>query len=85
MKLFDSHAHYTDEKYGKDRDRIIKEIYENGITNVINVGSTKENSKLAVEQALKYDFMYAAVRNTSRRSNVWECKEGRFISNERAC
>lgn len=61
MKFFDSHAHYYDEQYGENADNIINEIYKNGITNVINVGASVESSKKVVEQALKYDFMYAAV------------------------
>lgn len=35
MKLFDTHAHYNDEKFDEDRDEIIQSIYNEGITNFI--------------------------------------------------
>lgn len=31
MKLFDSHAHYNDERFDEDRDTIIEENYKKGI------------------------------------------------------
>ena len=35
MELLDSHAHYNDEKFKQDRDEIIKEIYNSGVTTII--------------------------------------------------
>ena len=32
MELFDSHAHYNDEKFDIDREEIIQKIYNEGIT-----------------------------------------------------
>ena len=31
MKLFDTHAHYNDEKFDEDREEIIKSVYEYGV------------------------------------------------------
>lgn len=61
MELFDSHAHYNDEKFEKDRDILIKEIYNDGVTKIINAGYSLESSKQAIEIAENYDFMYATV------------------------
>ncbi len=66
MKLFDTHSHYNDEKFDSDREEIIKAIYEAGIENTVVVGDNIENSKKAIELAKKYDFIYAAVRNSSK-------------------
>lgn len=66
MKLFDTHSHYNDEKFDSDREEIIKAIYEAGVENTVVVGDNIENSKKAIELANKYDFIYAAVRNTSK-------------------
>lgn len=68
MKLFDTHSHYNDEQFDLDREEIIKSIYEAGIENTVVVGDNIENSKKAVEIAKKYDFIYSAVRNTSKRN-----------------
>lgn len=59
MELFDSHAHYNDEKFNEDRDSLIKEIYNEGVTKIINAGYSLESSKRAIEIANIYDFMYA--------------------------
>lgn len=58
MEFFDSHAHYNDPKFEEDRDQIIKEIYNNGVTSVINAGYSIESSKKAIEIANNYSFMY---------------------------
>ena len=61
MELLDSHAHYNDEKFDDDRDTIIKEAYNSGITTIINAGYSLESSKKAIEIANQYKFMYATV------------------------
>ena len=66
MKLFDTHSHYNDEAFDLDRDEVIKSIYEAGVENAVVVGDNIENSKKAIELSKKYDFLYSAVRNTSK-------------------
>ena len=61
MNLFDSHAHYNDEKFDTDRDNIIKETLENNVSNFIVAGYSVESSKKAVEIAKKYDEVYSIV------------------------
>ena len=61
MELFDSHAHYDDSQYDIDRDEIIKKVFSEGITKIINAGASFETSKNAINLAEKYDFIYAAV------------------------
>ena len=61
MEFFDSHAHYNDEKFNEDRNYLIKDIYNEGITKIINAGYSLESSKTAIEIVEKYDFMNAIV------------------------
>ena len=61
MELFDSHAHYNDEKFDKDREEILKQIYESGVTKLVCVGYDVESSKKAVEIASSHDFISATV------------------------
>ena len=58
MELFDSHAHYNDEKFNTDREMVIEQIFEAGVTKLINAGYNLESSKFALEIAEKYDWMY---------------------------
>ena len=45
MEFFDSHAHYNDEKFEEDREKLIEQIYKEGITNIMNVGYNFISSK----------------------------------------
>lgn len=59
--LIDSHAHLDDERFDNDRDKIIKELYNQGIELVINPGADIASSVKAVSLAKEYDNIYAAV------------------------
>ncbi len=61
MELFDSHAHYNDEKFEQDREDLLKEIYNSGVTKLVNVGYSLESSRTAVEIANSHEFIYATV------------------------
>lgn len=59
MKVFDSHAHYDDEKFNLNRDSIIQEIHKNGVEKIISAGYSLEASLKAIELSKKYEFIYA--------------------------
>ena len=59
MELFDTHSHYNDEKFDKDREQIIKETYEAGITKFVCAGYNIESSKKAIELSQKDEFIYS--------------------------
>ncbi len=61
IELLDSHAHLDDEKFKEDREAMIKQIKEEGITKLITAGYSLEGSKKAKELAEQYDFIYATV------------------------
>ena len=61
MELFDSHAHLSDEKFDEDRDIVIRQIKESGVTKLISAGYSLESSIRAKELANKYDFIYTTV------------------------
>ena len=54
MQLFDTHAHYNDEKFNQDRDDVINAVYASGVTKLVNAGSSLESSIKAIEIASKY-------------------------------
>lgn len=59
MELFDSHSHYNDEKFDEDREQIIEETYNSGVTRFIVAGYNIESSKKAIEMSQKYKFIYS--------------------------
>lgn len=61
MKLFDSHAHYDDEKFDEDRDDVIQSIHNSDVDKFISAGYSLESSKDAIQLANKYEFIYTTV------------------------
>ncbi len=61
MELFDSHAHYDDEKFREDRDEIISKVYNSGVTKFLSCGYSLEGSREAIKIAKQYDYIYATV------------------------
>ena len=59
--IFDSHAHYEDEQFEKDREELLSSMEQKGITKIVEVGSSIESSKRAIALAERYDFIYAAI------------------------
>lgn len=59
--IFETHAHYDDERFTEDQDALVKSMPEKGIGRIINVGSSIESTKTTLELAKKYDYVYAAV------------------------
>ena len=58
MELFDSHAHYKDEKFDDDREELIDKIYNDGVTRLINAGYSLESSKYALRIAKRYNWIF---------------------------
>lgn len=58
MEFFDNHAHLDDEKFDVDREDIIKEIKQSGVTKIISAGYSLEGSERGLDLANKYDFIY---------------------------
>mgnify|MGYP001851573588 CR=1 FL=1 len=61
MEFFDSHAHYDDAKFDDNRDNLIKDIYNSGVTKIISAGYSLEGSKKSLELSRKYNFIYSTV------------------------
>lgn len=59
MKVFDSHAHYDDEKFDEDRDKIINEVHKSGVDKIISAGYSLKGSLDALELSKKYEFIYS--------------------------
>ena len=65
MKYFDSHSHYYDERFVEEReggaDPLISALLSGEVSGIINVGTSPDTCRAAIEQAEKYDNMYLAL------------------------
>lgn len=65
MGLFDTHAHYDDDRFDADRDKIIEglrlknDVNPLGVSLAVNSASGYDSAKKALALADKYDFIYA--------------------------
>ena len=59
--IFETHAHYDDDRFKEDRNEILMHLPEAGIGVVINSGASVESTRDTVELAKKYEHVYAAV------------------------
>lgn len=60
MKIFDTHAHYDDEAFDKDRDELLGSLDAKGIGTVVNVGASIQSTKETLQLTRQYPFVYGA-------------------------
>ncbi len=59
--FFDTHTHLDDAKFNEDRDEVIKNIKDSGVSLAVNIGADMKSSLESIKLSEKYDFLYAAV------------------------
>jgi len=59
--IFDTHAHYDDEAFDEDRDRILGSLPLNGIAKIVDVGASLASCKKARSLAEQYSHVYCAI------------------------
>ncbi len=59
--IFDTHAHYDDEKFDEDRDELLASLPSMGVVNIINCGCDLASSLKSIEFSEKYGYFYSAV------------------------
>ena len=59
--IFETHAHYDDEKFDSDRVELLGAMRQHNICPIINVGSSMETTRESVKLAHSYEDVYAAV------------------------
>lgn len=45
--IFETHAHYEDERFDEDRDELLSSMHEHGIGTIVNVGASLDSVKKA--------------------------------------
>ncbi len=59
--IFDTHAHYDDTRFDGVRDEMLMSMPQKNVCGIINCGTDIASSKIAIELAEKYTYVFAAV------------------------
>ncbi|MCL2391014.1 MAG: TatD family hydrolase [Oscillospiraceae bacterium] len=59
--FFDTHAHYDDRRFSDDRNELLASMPHSGITLIMNSASSLKSSKISLELADRFSFVYASV------------------------
>lgn len=58
--IFDSHAHYDDQAFDGDREKVLTSLREHNVGTVVNVGASLKSTENTVRLIKKYPFIYGA-------------------------
>lgn len=75
--IFETHAHYDDERFDEDRDLLIRELLSGKICNIINVGADLKGVADSIALAEKYEQVYAATG--VHPSDITDLNEDTFL------
>ena len=59
--IFETHAHYDDDRFNEDRDELLRRLPKEGVGVVINSGASVESTRDTIRLAGEYPHVYAAV------------------------
>ena len=59
--IFDSHAHYDDERFDEDRSQLIASLPQKGICGVVNIACDMQSCKTSIALAEQNPFFYCTV------------------------
>lgn len=59
--IFDTHSHYTDAAFDADRETLLAQLPEEGVSHVMLCGCTPEDSRASLMLAQQYPHVYCAV------------------------
>lgn len=59
--IFDTHAHYDDERFDEDRTELLSSLFDGSVSGIINCGCDLKSSLETVSLTEKHPFLYGAV------------------------
>lgn len=62
MRIFDSHAHYDDNRFDSDREELLSRVLpEKGVAGVVNMGADFQGCRDTLALTERYEYFYGAV------------------------
>ena len=71
MRLFDTHAHITSERFDADRDEVITRLTQAGVEYLLLIGEASEKDDMVYELAEKHQNFYAATGVHPHEAEHW--------------
>ncbi len=59
--IFDTHAHYDDEAFDGDRDLLLRQMTQNDVGGIVNVGASVRGMRESIALSEQYEIVYAGV------------------------
>ena len=59
--IYDTHAHYDDNSFDEDRERVLNELKSNGVALILNCASSYESIEKTYNLTIENDFIYGAL------------------------
>ena len=72
--IFDTHAHYDAHQFDADRHEVLTALPEKGVELVVNPGCDEESSRMSIELAARYDYIYSAVGWHPEEWEKWDAQ-----------
>ena len=76
--IFDTHAHFDDERYDDDRDKLMQTMQTRGVRHIVNVGASLRGCFDSIRLSEKYDFVYPAIGIHPSDTGILEEDEENF-------
>lgn len=59
--IFDTHAHYDDERFDEDRDELLSSLFEGSVSHIIGCGCDLKSSLKTIAMAERYPKLFSAI------------------------
>lgn len=59
--IFDTHAHYDSKEFDSNRDELLKDVFNNNVSYIVNVGSDLQSCEKCIGLSQQYENIYAAI------------------------
>lgn len=77
--MIDSHCHLADKAFASDRDAVIKRASEQGVTTMICIGDTLEESGRCIALAERYEQVFATVGVHPHVAKEWRVESRELV------
>ena len=68
--IFDTHAHYDDEAFDDDREKLLERMQNRGVEYIVNVGASMSSCKSTIGLVRRFPYVYGALGVQNLRKKI---------------